>query len=233
MATNRLSSAYRARGRASSRYKSSLYDIEGLGFEREASQAMYDFETQQRDTTIALIQQGIGLASDVYGGVKSKAEAKADRSSLQEGMAKKSYGASEAEKIKAAKSKGEVYKSVDWEKLEDKSSYMSEFAPKEVERSFLGKLFGEEKKYTFGAGEGKDEFTSAQITAASTLYGENKLSDLLGITTPSTAVKDLKPTETGDVLPKLEDETNVTTPDIDPDIDEVVYIARHGRIDNA
>jgi len=221
MANNRLSSAYRARGKASSRYKASLYDVENLGFEREASKAMYDFETQQRDTTIALIQEGIGLASDVYGGFKSKAEAKADRASLQEGMAKKAYGASEAEKIKAAKSKGEVYKSVDWEKLEDKSSYMSEFAPKEVERSFLGKLFGEEKKYTFGAGEGKDEFTSAQITAASTLYGENKLSDLLGITTPSTAVKDLKPTETGDVLPKLEateTKTDVTTEDYSKEI---------------
>jgi len=177
MATNRLSSAYRARGRASSRYKSSLYDIEGLGFEREASQAMYDFETQQRDTTIALIQQGIGLASDVYGGVKSKAEAKAGRASVQEGMAKQAY-------------KGET----PWGKLgiDEKAAELSKFSPTEVKRSLGDWLTGAERKYTFGEGEG--EFTSSQITAASTLYGENKLSDLLGITTPSTAVKDLKPT---------------------------------------
>ena len=177
MATNRLSSAYRARGRASSRYKSSLYDIEGLGFEREASQAMYDFETQQRDTTIALIQQGIGLASDVYGGVKSKAEAKAGRASVQEGMAKHAY-------------KGET----PWGKLgiDEKAAELSKFSPTEVKRSLGDWLTGAERKYTFGEGEG--EFTSSQITAASTLYGENKLSDLLGITTPSTAVKDLQPT---------------------------------------
>ena len=175
MATNRLSSAYRARGRASSRYKSSLYDIEGLGFEREASQAMYDFETQQRDTTIALIQEGIGLASDVYGGLKSKAEAKAGRASVQEGMAKHAY-------------KGET----PWGKLgiDEKAAELSKFTPKEVKRSLGDWLTGGERKYTFGKGEG--EFTSSQITAASTLYGENKLSDLLGITTSTTAIEELR-----------------------------------------
>jgi len=172
---NKLYSAYRGAGKAAASYKSSLYDIENLGIEREGSQSMYQFREQQRDKNLALIQQGISLASDVYGGYKAKKEAAASRTSLQEGMAKKAYGESEAEKLK----KDKTYKSVDWDKLEDKSSYMSKFSPKEVERSFLGKVFGEEKKYTFG--EGKDEFTSAQITAASSLHGENKLADLLDI----------------------------------------------------
>ena len=204
MANNRLSSAYRARGKASSRYKASLYDVENLGFEREASKAMYDFETEQRDTTIALIQEGIGLASDVYGGLKAKKEATAGRASVQEGMAKHAY-------------KGET----PWGKLgiDEKAAELSKFTPTPVKRSLGDWLTGGERKYTFGKGE--DEFTSSQITAASTLYGENKLSDLLGITTPSTAVKDLKPTETGDVLPKLEateTKTDVTTEDYSEEI---------------
>ena len=120
MANNRLSSAYRARGKAASGYKASLYDVENLGFEREASKAMYDFETEQRDTTIALIQEGIGLASDVYGGLKAKKEATAGRASVQEGMAKEAY-------------KGET----PWGKLgiDEKAAELSKFTPTPVKRS--------------------------------------------------------------------------------------------------
>ena len=69
---NKLYSAYRGAGKASSSYKASLYDIENLGIEREASQSMYQFETAQRDKNLSLIQEGIGLASDLYGGYKAK-----------------------------------------------------------------------------------------------------------------------------------------------------------------
>jgi hypothetical protein len=183
---NKLYSAYRGAGKAAASYKASLYDVENLGIEREASQAMYQFETTQRDKTLALVQQGIGLASDLYGGYKAKKEATADRATIQEGMAKKAYGESEAEKLK----KDKTYKSIGWDKLEDKSSYMSEFAPVESKRSLGEILTGGERKYTFG--EGGDEFTSSQITAASSLYGDEKLSELLGMSTSSTDIKKIQ-----------------------------------------
>jgi len=183
---NKLYSAYRGAGKAAASYKASLYDVENLGIEREASQSMYQFETTQRDKTLALVQQGIGLASDLYGGYKAKKEATADRATIQEGMAKKAYGESEAEKLK----KDKTYKSIGWDKLEDKSSYMSEFAPVESKRSLGEILTGGERKYTFG--EGGDEFTSSQITAASSLYGDEKLSELLGMSTSSTDIKKIQ-----------------------------------------
>ena len=195
---NKLYSAYRGAGKASASYKASLYDVENLGIEREASQSMYQFETEQRDKTLALVQQGIGLASDLYGGYKAKKEATADRATMQEGMAKKAYGESEAEKLK----KDKTYKSIGWDKLEDKSSYMSEFAPVESKRSLGEMLTGGERKYTFG--EGGDEFTSSQITAASSMYGDEKLSDLLGISTSSTDIKKIQKEFTETVDKKVE-----------------------------
>ena len=165
---NKLYSAYKGAGKASASYKASLYDIENLGIEREASQSMYQFETAQRDKTLALVQQGIGLASDVYGGHMAKKEAAADRTTIQEGMAKKAY-------------EGDVA----WDKLTDtaRTSEIEKFAPSQVKRNLGEILTGSEKKYTFG--EGRDEFTSSQITAASSLYGDDKLSQLLGINKPS------------------------------------------------
>ena len=158
----KLYSAYRGAGKAAASYKASLYDIENLGIEREGSRAMYEFESAQRDKNLALIQQGIGLASDIYGGYKAKKEAAADRSTIQEGMAKKAY-------------EGDIK----WDELSDKARQLeiSKFAPTEVQRSLGEILTGSERKYTFG--EGKDEFTSSQITAAASLYGENKLADML------------------------------------------------------
>jgi hypothetical protein len=197
---NKLYSAYRGAGKAAASYKASLYDVENLGIEREASQAMYQFETTQRDKTLALVQQGIGLASDIYGGYKAKKEATADRATIQEGMAKKAYGESEAEKLK----KDKTYKSIGWDKLEDKSSYMSEFAPVESKRSLGEILTGGERKYTFG--EGGDEFTSSQITAASSLYGDEKLSELLGMSTSSTDIKKIQEDFTETVDKKVESE---------------------------
>ena len=206
---NKLYSAYRGAGKASSSYKASLYDIENLGIEREASQSMYQFETAQRDKNLSLIQEGIGLASDLYGGYKAKKEATADRASLQEGMAKKSYGKSEAEKLK----KDSAYESISWDKLKDKSSYMSEFAPIESKRTLGEKLMGKERSYTFG--EGGDEFSSAQITAASGLYGDDKLSELLGINTSSTDIKKLQEDFTETVDKKDEKESkNITKDDL-------------------
>ena len=125
---NKLYSAYRGAGKASSSYKASLYDIENLGIEREASQSMYQFETEKRDKNLALIQEGIGLASDLYGGFKSKADATKARSKVQEGMAKKDYGEG-------------------WDKMGDeaKASYMKRYKPKKVKQSAAALSSGEDK----------------------------------------------------------------------------------------
>ena len=88
---NKLYSAYRGAGKASSTYRASLYDIENLGIEREGSQSMFQFEQQQRDKTLSLIQEGIGLVSDVAGGMQSKKQAKTDRLAIQKAMAEKGY----------------------------------------------------------------------------------------------------------------------------------------------
>ena len=161
---NKLYSAYKGAGKASSAYKASLYDVESLGIEREASQAMYQFETTKRDKNLALIQQGLSLASDLYGGYKAKEQAKTDRASLQESMAKESY-------------EGEV----NWSELTDtaRQSQIDKFSPTESKRTLGEILMGEQRSYTFG--EGGKEFTSAQITAGASLLQESDLADLIGV----------------------------------------------------
>tara|TARA_R110000787_G_scaffold125133_3_gene236262 strand:+ start:301 stop:1419 length:1119 start_codon:yes stop_codon:yes gene_type:complete len=209
---NKLYSAYRGAGKASSSYKASLYDIENLGIEREASQSMYQFETAQRDKTLALVQEGIGMASDLYGGYKSKKDATEARGKVQEGMAEKAYGESESEKLKLDK----TYKSVDWDKLgtESKSSELAKFEPEQVKQGFFDKIFGAEKSYTFGKGEGKNEFTSGQISATALSSGEDKLSELLGISSSSSSKGDLK-----EIQDKIMESTKVTSKEKSEDID--------------
>ena len=175
MANNRLSSAYRARGRASSMYTASLYDIENLGIEREASRAIYDFETEQRDTTLALISEGIGLASDIAGGIKSKKEFGKAQTTIQEGMAKKAY-------------EGET----PWGELgiEEKAAELAKFEPDTVKQDFSEWVFGAEKEYTFGKGE--ETFSKSQVTAAAGIYGSDRLSKLIGIDTDAKLVETIK-----------------------------------------
>ena len=159
----KLYSAYRGAGKSAASYKASLYDIENLGIEREGSAAAHQFRMQEFSKHAALAQQAVGLVSDIAGGYKAKKEAAADRATVQEGMAKKAY-------------KGDVA----WGELSDtaRQAEISKFAPKQSKRSLGDILSGAERKYTFG--EGNDEFTSSQITAASSLYGESKLADILG-----------------------------------------------------
>jgi hypothetical protein len=188
---NKLYSAYRGAGKASSSYKASLYDIENLGIEREASQSMYQFETEKRDKNLALIQEGIGLASDLYGGFKSKADATKARGKVQEGMAKKDYGEG-------------------WDTLsvDDKKSYMKSYEPTKVKQGFFDKIFGAEKSYTFGEGKGKDEFTSGQISAAASSSGEDKLSKLLGISSSSSVTSAKNSGDLQKIQNKIMESTN-------------------------
>ena len=195
---NKLYSAYMGAGKASSAYKASLYDVESLGIEREASQAMYQFETTKRDKNLALIQQGLSLASDLYGGYKAKEQAKTDRASLQESMAKESY-------------EGEV----NWSELTDtaRQSQIDKFSPIESKRTLGEILMGEERSYKFG--EGGKEFTSAQITAGASLLQESDLADLIGVGTKSKLEEvQEKVTESADKVLKSDEQTAVTVDEI-------------------
>lgn len=203
---NKLYSAYKGAGKASSAYKASLYDVESLGIEREASQAMYQFETTKRDKNLALIQQGLSLASDLYGGYKAKEQAKTDRASLQESMAKESY-------------EGEV----NWSELTDtaRQSQIDKFSPIESKRTLGEILMGEERSYTFG--EGGKEFTSAQITAGASLLQESDLADLIGVGKKSKLekaqesvlekVEDVESSSESKIL-KSDEQTSVTVDEI-------------------
>ena len=192
---NKLYQAYRGAGKSAASYKASLYDIENLGIERESSAAQHQYRMQKMDENTALVSEAIGLASDIYGGFKSKEEAKTDRANVSEGMAKKSYAESEAEKLK----KDKTYKSTSWNDLDPdiKKSQISNFGAKEVERDWVGKLFGEEKKYTFGGGT--DEFSSSEITAASKLYKEDSLSSLINLSS-SKGIPSLENKESSNIL---------------------------------
>ena len=203
---NKLYSAYMGAGKASSAYKASLYDVESLGIEREASQAMYQFETTKRDKNLALIQQGLSLASDLYGGYKAKEQAKTDRASLQESMAKESY-------------EGEV----NWSELTDtaRQSQIDKFSPIESKRTLGEILMGEQRSYTFG--EGGKEFTSAQITAGASLLQESDLADLIGVGKKSKLekaqesvlekVEDVESSSESKIL-KSDEQTSVTVDEI-------------------
>jgi len=163
---SRLYKAYGKAGKARSEYKSSLYDIEAVGYQQEASRADYEFESAKLDRNVALASEALGAVSDIAGGYMAKKEAKKDRGDVQESMAKKAY------------KPGEDGQS--WDELdpEVRKAKIAKYDPVEVERDWVGKLFGEEKKYTFG--EGGDEYTSAQITAASSLLKTDALSELTG-----------------------------------------------------
>ena len=172
---SRLRKAYRKRGKAQTQYKASLYDIEALGYEKEASRSAYEFETEQRDRNLALVSEGIGLASDVAGGVMAKKEFKKAGAKVQEGMAKKAY-------------KGETA----WGELgtEAKATELAKFEPKKVKQDFSEWIFGAEKEYTFG--EGEEKFSKSQVTAAAGIYGSDRLSKLTGIDTGDKVLESIK-----------------------------------------
>ena len=172
-----LRKAYFKAGKASTKYKASLYDVEALGYQKEASASMYQFETTKRDRNLALISESIGLGSAVAGGYKDKQEFKKASSSVQEGIAKEAWGKSEAVKLKL----DETYKSVDWGKLgtKSKATELAKFKPTQVKQGFFENIFGAEKEYTFG--KGGDSFSKSEISAAGTTYDTDKLSSLIGM----------------------------------------------------
>ena len=65
MPQSKLSSAYKAAGKAAGAYKASLYDIEYIGHAREASAQMAGIKAQDRSRTVGMISEGIDLLGNV------------------------------------------------------------------------------------------------------------------------------------------------------------------------
>ena len=89
MPQSKLSSAYKAAGKAAGSYKASLYDIENIGYARKASAEMAGIEAQGRSRTVGMISEGIDLVGNV---------ARRGQRRKEEGLAAKSIGATEQER---------------------------------------------------------------------------------------------------------------------------------------
>ena len=89
MPQSKLSSAYKAAGKAAGSYKASLYDIENVGYARKASAEMAGIKAQGRSRTVGMISEGIDLVGNV---------ARRGQRRKEEGLAAKSIGATEQER---------------------------------------------------------------------------------------------------------------------------------------
>ena len=173
--------AYRAAGRAGGAYRSSLQDITDVGYEKEHSAKMYEMDVQSRQETLGAITEGISLASNLYGGWKSKKEFGEAQTEVQTGMAKTAYGKSEIGKAEGAKK---------WSELgeEGQSEWMKKFTPTSKEQKWHEKLFGVDKEVRFGemvkGKEGQDlseYYSKSDILAKGTLSKATRLGKESGI----------------------------------------------------
>ena len=181
--------AYRAAGRAGGAYRASLQDIPDVGYEKEHSAKMYEMDVQSRQETLGAITEGISLASNLYGGWKSKQEFGEAQTEVQTGMAKTAYGKSDVGKAEGA---------TPWAELgeEGKSEWMGKFTPTEKSQKWHEKLFGVDKEVRFGkmvkGKEGKDlskYYSKSDILAEGTLSKATMLSKRTGSYTPPFALK--------------------------------------------
>ena len=69
-----LYGAYRAAGRAGGAYRSSLQDIQNVGYEMEASTQMFEKESDRREELFTTLGEGTVLASNILERAKSSAE---------------------------------------------------------------------------------------------------------------------------------------------------------------
>ena len=65
MPQSKLSSAYKAAGKAAGAYQASLYDVANVGYAREASAEMAGIKAQGRSRTVGMISEGIDLVSNI------------------------------------------------------------------------------------------------------------------------------------------------------------------------
>jgi hypothetical protein len=86
MPKSKLSSAYKAAGKAAGAYQASLYDVANIGYARQASAEMAGIKAQDRSRTVGMISEGI----DLVGNVARRGERR-----KEERLAAKSIGATE------------------------------------------------------------------------------------------------------------------------------------------
>ena len=65
MPKSKLSSAYKAAGKAAGSYQASLYDVANIGYQREASAQMAGIKAQDRSRAVGMISEGIDLVGNV------------------------------------------------------------------------------------------------------------------------------------------------------------------------
>ena len=65
MPKSKLSSAYKAAGKAAGAYQASLYDVANIGYARQASAEMAGIKAQDRSRTVGMISEGIDLVGNV------------------------------------------------------------------------------------------------------------------------------------------------------------------------
>ena len=65
MAKSKLSSAYKAAASAGGKYQASLYDVENIGHQREASAQLAGIKAQDMSRTVGMISEGLDLAGNV------------------------------------------------------------------------------------------------------------------------------------------------------------------------
>ena len=62
---NKLYSAYKGAGKASSSYQASLYDVANIGAKRQSSAALADIKATDRNRMVGMISEGIDLAGNI------------------------------------------------------------------------------------------------------------------------------------------------------------------------
>ena len=62
---NKLYSAYKGAGKASSSYKASLYDVANIGSKRESSAALSQIKAEDKNRMVGMISEGLDLAGNV------------------------------------------------------------------------------------------------------------------------------------------------------------------------
>ena len=143
-----LYGAYAAAGKTGGAYRASLYDVQGVEYEKEHSRRMYEIEEAERQRITGAITEGISLASNIYGGVQAQKE----RAAEIEGLGESRYESSLKEDISWGEDIGDVK---EWGDLS--SAEKGEWSPQQT--------YGETKLWDLARGK-------ADLGEGETRWGE-------------------------------------------------------------
>jgi hypothetical protein len=145
-----LYGAYRAAGKAGGTYKASLYDIESVGYEKEASASQFARESAERDRMFGTIGSSLELAGQVKEGITRRAEISKDIESLGEFKYTKELGGDEAKPWKELSPEEKL----EWTPTQKKTGLFGlgeslyEFEGEEYKQSDLLNIAGQRKAQT-------------------------------------------------------------------------------------